>query len=101
MDLRLLFLVTADKIVLGRTQMHKRLADDCDIPREEILGGGAFQQKGTHFILYGTSHDFGKFDHQKVLNLIESEDVYWFIRKQPGFTFEFDLERKETPNDRF
>jgi len=100
--LRSLFIVTEDKLILGRDNMHSDLAEESDIDRKDILGGGAFEQKGpTHFILYGESHDFGRFNVATVQKHIKNEDYYWYTEKYADFTFEYDLEREETIKDEF
>jgi hypothetical protein len=99
---RNLFIVTQDKLILGRANMHADLADDCEIDHKDIKGGGAFQQKDkSHFILFGESHQFGRFNVATTNNHIKNGTHSWFLHTYPDFTFEFDLEREETEADRF
>jgi len=98
---RCLFIVTNDRLILGRGNRHLKIIGHSEIERESVTGGGVFQQNKTHFILFGESFDFGKFDIDLVKQHIENKEVYWFKRKHEEFTFEIDYDRKEKDSDRF
>lgn len=101
-DTRKLFIITDHGIHLGREVLHKKLVENCGLEdRMVTLGGGCFEQKGRHFILFGESGDFGKFCHEVVEIHIKNKDVYWYKRKYEDFTFEIDLDREEKASDRF
>jgi len=98
---RQLFIVTEEKLVLGRRKFHKDLASDCNIEKSDILGGGAFEQNETHLTLFGESFDFGKFNTDSVNNHIQNKNVFWLRRKNDRFTFDIDEDRIETDADAF
>ena len=101
-DVRRLFIVTDDGIHLGRASFHKVLAKYSDVDERQItFGGGAHEQKGKHFILFGESGDFGKFAEDIVEMHIKNGDVYWYSMKREDFTFEIDMNREEKEADRF
>lgn len=100
-DTRKLFIVTDYGIYLGRESFHKKLAKLCEISDHSIIGGGVFEQKGTHFILFGNSGDFGKFSIDITQYHINNKSVFWYSKKQEKFTFEIDYYREEKESDKF
>jgi hypothetical protein len=101
-DLRRLFIVTDDGIHLGRASRHKELAEKSGIEERRItFGGGAHEQKDSHFILFGESYDYGRFASDIVKMHIENKAVYWFKHKYEDFTLEIDESREEKESDKF
>lgn len=93
---RNLFIVTVNGIYIGKDTLHKNLAKRCAIDAKYIIfGGGMFEQHGTHFILFGSSYDFGEFDKYLVESHIKNNNIYWFNKKYEKFTVEIDLNRVE------
>lgn len=106
-NLRNLFIVTDEGVFLGRDTFHKDLAKRLGVDPRFVLGGGVFDQR-THkdkWILFGTSHDFGKFEEDFVQMFVDEKKVFWFnwpFRKMVGeFEFTYDMEREEKDSDRF
>ena len=91
-DIRLLFIVVGDRIIVGKAMFHKYLADRCEIPRDTIIGGGEFKLSDdlSTVILFGESFDFGAVTEESLLDIIETEDFYEYDKRQmiPKFKFE-------------
>jgi hypothetical protein len=90
------------EFILVELSYIKKLAERCNIEERFItFGGGVHEQQKTHFILFGESGDFGRFDSDIVKMHIDNKDVYWFGIKKPDFTFEIDENREEKESDKF
>ncbi len=66
------FIIEGEKIIIGKCSFHKDMVTDKSI----VKGGGWFKFVNNMFILYGSSHDFGKASIEDIKECFKTGEVY-------------------------